>query len=72
VGDRNLLVDGHHRALAAHRMGTKILAAYVIQIKEDIKLGIEKTADKMGIHSLDDLKETEDTFKEIAEIIESK
>jgi IMP dehydrogenase len=71
VGDRNLLVDGHHRALAAHRMGTKILAAYVIHIKEDIKLGIEKTADKMDIHSLDDIKETEDTFKEIAEIIES-
>jgi IMP dehydrogenase len=71
VGGRNLLVDGHHRALAAYRMGIKMLAAYVIHIKEDIKLGIEKTADKMGIYSLDDIKETEDTFKEIAEIIES-
>ncbi len=65
------MVDGHHRALAAYRTGTKQLAAYLIHIKEDITLGIEKTADKMGIHSLDDLKETEDTFKEIAEIIKS-
>ena len=72
VGGRTLLVDGHHRALAAHRMGMKTLAAYVIQVKEDIKLGIEKTADKMGVYSLDDIKMTEDTFKEIAEIIESK
>jgi CBS-domain-containing membrane protein len=72
VGGRTLLVDGHHRALAAHRMGMKTLAAYVIHVKEDIKLGIEKTADKMGVYTLDDIKMTEDTFKEIAEIIESK
>jgi len=72
IGGRTLLVDGHHRALAAHRMEIKTLAAYVIRIKEDIKLGIEKTADKMGVYTLDDIKMTEDTFKEIAEIIESK
>jgi IMP dehydrogenase len=71
VGNRYLLVDGHHRALAAYRIGIETLAAYVIHVTEDIKLGIEKTADRMEIHGLDDLKETEDTFKEIAEIIES-
>ena len=72
VGTRHLLVDGHHRAIAALRIGIKTLAAYIIQVNEDITLGIEKTADKMGIHSLDDIKKTEDTFKEIAEIIESE
>lgn len=72
VGKRYLLVDGHHRALAAHRSGTKTLAAYIIIMKEDIILGIEKTADRMGIFTLEDIKETEDTFKEIAEIIESE
>ncbi len=72
VGNRTLLVDGHHRAIAAHRLGIKQLAAYIINIKEDVVLGIEKTADKMGIYTLDDIKETEDTFKEIAEIIESE
>lgn len=71
VGGRHLLVDGHHRALAALRIGMKTLTAYIIGIKEDITLGIEKTADKMGIHTLEDLTETEDTFKEIAEIIQS-
>jgi predicted transcriptional regulator len=71
VGNRTLLVDGHHRALAAQRMGIKTLTAYIISINEDITLGIEKTADKMGIHTLDDLTEMEDTFKEIAEIIQS-
>ncbi|RMF91007.1 MAG: CBS domain-containing protein [Methanobacteriota archaeon] len=71
VANRTLLVDGHHRALAALRSGIKTLTAYVITVNEDITLGIEKTADRMGIHTLEDLKETEDTFKEIAEIIES-
>jgi IMP dehydrogenase len=71
VGGRHLLVDGHHRALAAQRIGIKNLAAYIIKINEDVKLGIEKTADKMGVYSLEDLKETEDTFREIAEIIKS-
>ena len=71
VGGRHLLVDGHHRALAAFRSGIKSLAAYVILVKEDLKLGIEKTADRMGIYTLEDIKETEDTFKEIAEIIDT-
>jgi len=70
VANRHLLVDGHHRAIAARRLGLKRLTAYVIELTEDIKLGIEKTADKMRIHSLEDITETEDTFKEIAEIIE--
>jgi IMP dehydrogenase len=72
VGGRHLLVDGHHRALAALRTKTRELSAYVIKMKEDIRLGIENTADKMGIYTLEDIKETEDTFKEIAEIIESE
>ncbi len=71
VGERMILVDGHHRALAAFRIGMEKLVAYVILIDRDIILGIEKTADRMEIFKLEDLKETEDTFQEIAEIIQS-
>ncbi|MCX6694265.1 MAG: CBS domain-containing protein [Methanomicrobiales archaeon] len=52
---RLILVDGHHRAIAAKKMGIKTLDAYVIEITEDIELGMERTARAMNLHSLDDI-----------------
>ncbi len=52
---RLILVDGHHRAIAAKKMGIKALDAYVIQIDEDIELGMERTARAMNLQSLDDI-----------------
>lgn len=51
-----ILVDGHHRAVAAKRMGIKELDAYIIEIGADIELGLEKTAREMNLHTLDDVK----------------
>lgn len=51
-----IVVDGHHRAVAAMRLGIKELDAYVIDIDEDIELGLEKTAQQMNLRKLDDIK----------------
>jgi ParB-like chromosome segregation protein Spo0J len=51
-----ILVDGHHRAIAAKRLGITALDAYIIEIKEDIELGMERTARAMNLQSLDDVQ----------------
>jgi CBS domain-containing protein len=53
---RNILVDGHHRAIAAKRLGIAQLEAYIIEIDKDIELGMERTARAMNLSSLDDIK----------------
>lgn len=72
VKDRLLLVDGHHRALAALNLGIEELTAYIITIEQDITLGIEKTAEVLGLKTLKDIKIDESSFKGIAEVIEGK
>ena len=51
-----LVVDGHHRLVASYKMGNDKITAYVISLSKNIKLGIEKTAEKNGIHSLKDIE----------------
>jgi predicted transcriptional regulator len=53
---RTILVDGHHRAVAAKRLGITALDAYIISIKEDIELGMERTAHAMNLKTLDDIQ----------------
>ena len=53
---RTILVDGHHRAVAARRMGITSLDAYIIEIKDDIELGMERTAQAMNLKNLDDIQ----------------
>jgi len=52
-----LVVDGHHRMLAAKRMGLESLKAIVLEPNDlNVKLGLEKTAEKWGLRTLDDVK----------------
>jgi IMP dehydrogenase len=51
-----ILVDGHHRAIAAKKLGIKTLDAYVIQVNEEIELGMERTARAMNLRTLDDIQ----------------
>jgi IMP dehydrogenase len=53
---RTILVDGHHRAIAAKRLGITALDAYIIEINEDIELGMERTAHAMNLKTLDDVQ----------------
>jgi IMP dehydrogenase len=51
-----IMVDGHHRAIAAKRLGIKSLDAYIITFSEDMELGLERTAQSMKLFTLDDIQ----------------
>ncbi len=44
-----LLADGHHRVVAAKRLGIEKIDAYILQVPKDIRLGMEKTARDAGL-----------------------
>lgn len=51
-----LVVDGHHRAMAAQRLGLEKFKAIVLEPNDlDVSLGLERTAQKWGLRSLDDV-----------------
>ncbi len=52
-----LVVDGHHRIMAAHRMGLKTFKCIVLEPNNlNIPLGLETTAERWGLHTLNDVK----------------
>jgi IMP dehydrogenase len=51
-----ILVDGHHRVMAALQMGIERLDAYVLKLDKDIELGLERNARASGLHSLKDIE----------------
>ena len=55
-----LVIDGHHRLVASAQMGNDEILAYVITLDKPIKLGVEKTAEKNGIHSIEDIEIIQD------------
>jgi len=54
--NRLILVDGHHRVIAARKLGIKSMDAYVIPISDEIHLGMEKTARLSGLHTMSDVR----------------
>jgi CBS domain-containing protein len=64
-----LIVDGHHRALAAKRLGLKSFKAIILEPNDlDVTFGLEKTAEKWGLKSLDDVKVIEGSKHPFIEI----
>ncbi|MFQ3477026.1 CBS domain-containing protein [Halonotius sp. F2-221B] len=53
------LADGHHRALAADRLGIDEMDAYVIVPAEPLELGMAQTAAEQGLSSIDDISAIE-------------
>ena len=52
-----LIVDGHHRIMAAQKMGLSVFSAIVLEPNDmNIRLGMEKTAEKWGLRTLEDVK----------------
>ncbi len=51
-----LLADGHHRVVAARRLGLDKIDAYILEIPKDIPLGMEKSAKNAGLRTLDDIQ----------------
>ena len=60
TGDRWILVDGHHRSVASKKLGCEKVDSYVIDLGQDIRLGMEKTADEAGIKTFDDIEIIDD------------
>ncbi len=54
--NKMLLVDGHHRVIAAKRLGIEAMDAYIIIMEKNVPLGMERTAKDAGLLSLDDVK----------------
>ncbi len=51
-----LIVDGHHRAMAAYQMGLEKCKAIVLQPNDlDVSIGLERTAERWGLRTLDDV-----------------
>jgi IMP dehydrogenase len=67
-GDWFILVDGHHRVLAARDMGITELTAYVLEPSRPIDLGMERTAQERGLNTLDDIKTIDDASHPLVEI----
>ncbi|HEX2021829.1 MAG TPA: CBS domain-containing protein [Candidatus Thermoplasmatota archaeon] len=51
-----ILVDGHHRVMAARQMGIERLDAYVLKLDKDFELGLERNARASGLRSLADIE----------------
>jgi Predicted transcriptional regulator, contains C-terminal CBS domains len=52
-----LVVDGHHRVMAAKRLNLDTFKAIVLEPNDlSVRLGLEKTAEKWGLKTLDDVK----------------
>lgn len=71
TGNRWILVDGHHRAIAAVKLGCNQIDSYVIDLKKDLRIGMEKTADENGIHTFDDIEIIDDAQHPLIAITES-
>jgi IMP dehydrogenase len=71
TGDRWILVDGHHRAVASAQQGYETVDSYVIDLGQDIRLGMEKTADKAGIRTFDDIEIIDDDKHPLIALTES-
>jgi len=52
-----LVVDGHHRIMAAKKLKMDSFKAIVLEPSDlNVKLGLEKTAERWGLKTLDDVK----------------
>ncbi len=62
------LVDGHHRVVAAKKLGIEELDAYILEVPAGVELGMEKLVKKKGIRSIKDIEVIEDTPHPLVEI----
>jgi IMP dehydrogenase len=51
-----ILADGHHRVMAATELGIEEMDASTIVIDERVTLGMQRTAEKEGLESIDDIE----------------
>ncbi len=65
---RFFLVDGHHRVIAAQRLGIREMEAYILEVDSSVRLGIEEMVMKRGIKSLKDIEILDEVHHPLVEI----
>jgi len=60
ANNKEYIIDGHHRALAAVKLGIDKIHAYVLASTTPVKFGYEETANKLNIKSIMDIKIEDD------------
>lgn len=63
-----VLVDGHHRVLAAKGMGVRQFQAFVLEPDREVELGMEKSAGELGVRTLDDVKVIEGAHHPLVQV----
>ena len=63
-----VLVDGHHRVLAARNMGVRQFQAFVLEPDREVELGMEKSAEELGVKTLDDVKVIEGAHHPLVQV----
>lgn len=71
TGEKYILVDGHHRAVASVKLGLEKIDSYVVDFNKDIKLGMEKTAERQGLKSFNDITIIDDDQHPLIAITET-
>ena len=66
--DYYILIDGHHRALAAKKLGLQQFQAYILEMDKESELGLEKHAKELGIYTLNDVKIDQTSHHPLVEI----
>ena len=66
--DHFILVDGHHRALASKQMGVRQFSAFVLEPSREVELGLERSAEEQGLHTLDDVMIIDGSHHPLVEI----
>lgn len=71
-GEETLLVDGHHRALAARELDIGEMSAYVLSVDpSDVpKLGLRRVARVGGLESLADVRVSDEEYHPLVEMSE--
>ena len=67
---RPILVDGHHRVVAARQLGLYELDAYVLTLDREVELGLERNARAAGLNTLDDIEVNDFSQHPLVEITE--
>lgn len=69
-GGRLLLADGHHRVLAADRLGIDRMDAYVIIVDKEVTLGMERTIQDQELETIHDISVVDYARHPLMETIE--
>ncbi|ODS37250.1 hypothetical protein BEH94_07255 [Candidatus Altiarchaeales archaeon WOR_SM1_SCG] len=51
-----VIADGHHRSLAAHKLGIQKINAYILIPGKEIKTGLEKEAGRLNLKTVADIR----------------